>query len=243
MFATQKTTLDTPSPVHVIFASVNRSMDYTIEKNESTPAGAKIKATAIFQRLYTKNNNGHHMDEKCLIREINNAQKDIADRHFLGELDHPNDLEDTNRIATVELKNASHVITRLEVDGDYVVGEFETLTTPRGMILHSLLSDKIKTGVSIRAITNQDLIYDNDTYQKVMDFNLICYDVVHNPAFNDAYITSLLSSVYRLNPVDVSNIMNKNTPTGELITLTKSDLKELVSSMVSTVIKTIHKKK
>lgn len=242
MFANVKSPNGKPSPVHVIFASVNRSFDYKIDKEETTSNGAKLKASAIFQKLYTKNNNGHHMDEKCLIREINNAQEDIRSRHFLGELDHPGDIDDSNRIATVELNNASHLITKLEVDKDYVVGEFETLTTPRGMILHSLLTDKIKTGVSIRAITEQDIVYDRDSYQTVHDFKLICYDVVHNPAFNDAYITGLLSSVYRLNPVDVNNLVNKNKPTGELITLSKSDLKALVSSMVTTIVKAMYKK-
>lgn len=231
-------------PLSVICAGVNRSMEYKVEDEISTSAGNKIKASAIFQKLYTKNANGHHMNEACLIKEIGNAQEDIRERHFLGELDHPEDLDDLPRIMTVQLGNASHVITRMEVDGNYVVGDFETMTTPKGMILRSLLADNIKVGVSIRAVTDQDLTYDGSTYQDVNDFNLVCYDAVHNPAFSDAYVTGLLSSVYRINPVDTGNLFHKNEPTGELITLNKSELKELVSAMVSTVVKQcFHKKR
>jgi len=228
---------------HVICAAVNSSMDYKIESEENSLSGPKLKASAIFQKLYTKNANGHHFGEKRLISEIQNAQEDVRERHFLGELDHPDDLEDTGRIMTVQLKHASHVITRMEVDGNYIVGDFETLTTPNGLILRSLLSDKIKVGVSVRAITEQDIVYDGDSYQDIDDFHLVCYDTVHNPAFNDAYVTGLLSSIYKINPHDVNNLMKKNKPTGELITLNKSELKELVSSMVSSVIKTCYHKK
>lgn len=231
-----------PKTFNVICAAVNSGMEYKIDKEETTSAGPKIKASAIFQKLYTKNENGHHMDEKCLIREIGSVQPEIRERHFLGELDHPEDLENSNRIMTVELNKASHVITRLEVDGNYVVGEFETLTTPRGLILRSLLADKIKTGVSIRAVTDQELVYDKSIYQKIMDFKLICYDAVHNPAFTDAYITGLLSSVYRIKPQTANNILNNNIK-DELISLRKSELKELLSSMVSTVIKSQNIKK
>lgn len=230
-------TVNNVRPIHVICAAVNSGMDYTIEQDESTVAGPKLRASAIFQKLYTKNANGHHMDEGCLVREINRAQEAVRERHFLGELDHPDDLEDTGRIMTVQLKHASHVITRLEVDGNYVVGDFETLTTTEGLTLRALLADKIKVGVSIRAITDQDIVYDGDTYQDVKEFSLVCYDAVHNPAFSDAYVTSLLSSVYRVNPIDVDNLYHKGEATGEYITLSKAELKEVVSAMVSTVVK------
>lgn len=223
--------------LNIIFAAVNPGMDYKIASEDNSSSGPTIKAEAIFQKLYTKNANGHHMSERCLISEIERAQESIRERRFLGELDHPQNLEDTSRIATVRLDSASHIITRMEVDNNYVVGDFETLTTPKGLILRSLLAAKIKVGVSIRAITDQDIVYDGDSYQDIEDFSLICYDAVHNPAFSDAYVTGLLSSIYRINQVDVDNLMTKNKPTGELITLSKSDLKELVSSMVSTVIK------
>lgn len=229
-------------PIHVIFSSVNSKMEYKIEKEEETPSGAKIKASCIFQKLYVKNANGMHMGEKCLSREINAAQEDVRDRHFIGELDHPENLEDTARIATVQLKNASHVVTRLEIDGNYVVGDFETLTTVQGLQLRALLSDKIKVGVSIRALTEQDIVYDGSLNQDIDDFNLVSYDAVHSPAFHDAYVTGILSSIYKIHPRDVHNLMSKGEATGDLITLSKSDLKELVSSMVSSVIKLQYKK-
>jgi hypothetical protein len=64
------------------------------------------------------------------------------------------------------------------MDGSYVVGSFETLDTPNGAILASLLKDKIKVGVSIRAVTDQNVSYGLENIDTIENFNLISYDAV-----------------------------------------------------------------
>jgi len=53
---------------------------------------------------------------------------------WYGELDHPN-TEDSDRIYTVSLKEASHTIIDYKIDGDKVIGTIETLPTPNGEIV------------------------------------------------------------------------------------------------------------
>lgn len=183
---------------YLIRSIVNPLLEYKIVEGSEVKGSNKVVAEAVFQKCDDPNANGHSFPRRVLAAAVSEARENIRNRHFLGELDHPENIKDVNRIATVSLKNVSHLITNLEMDGDYVVGKFETLDTPNGMILASLLKDKIKTGVSIRAITDQDISYGSDKINNITEFTLITYDAVHNPAYSDAYVKSIMASVYKL---------------------------------------------
>lgn len=183
---------------YLIRSIVNPLLEYKIVEGSEVKGSNKVVAEAVFQKCDDPNANGHSFPRRVLAAAVDEARENIRNRHFLGELDHPENIKDVNRIATVSLKNVSHLITNLEMDGDYVVGKFETLDTPNGMILASLLKDKIKTGVSIRAITDQDISYGSDKINNITEFTLITYDAVHNPAYSDAYVKSIMASVYKL---------------------------------------------
>ena len=95
----------------------------------------------------------------------------------------------------------------------------------------SLLKDRIKTGVSIRAITDQDISYGTDTINKITEFTLITYDAVHNPAYSDAYVKSIMASVYKLD----HDYKDKK------ITITEDEFKALIAEAVMKVVKQIYK--
>ena len=227
----------------LIKALVNPIVECAIISDNRVSDG-RVKAEAIFQKCDEPNANGHAFPRSVLASAIQNIKPEIENRHFLGELDHPDDITDINRIGTVALKNASHVITKLVLDGNYVVGQFETLNTPAGNILASILKDKIKIGVSVRAITDQDISYGMDSINEIRNFQLISYDAVHNPAYSDAYVKTLISSVYRLDngnynvkPVDAA----KTDDT--LITITASEFKEYTKQLTKIVLNSIYKNK
>lgn len=50
----------------------------------------------------------------------------------------------------MKLSEVSHLITSLRLEGAKVYGEFETLNTPNGVILRSLIEHGISLGVSLR---------------------------------------------------------------------------------------------
>lgn len=216
---------------YLIRSIVNPLLEYKIIEGSEVKGSNKVVAEAVFQKCDDPNANGHVFPRRVLAAAVEEAKENVKNRHFLGELDHPENIKDVNRIATISLKNVSHLITSLEMDGDYVVGKFETLDTPNGMILASLLRDNIKTGVSIRALTDQDISYGQDRIDKINEFTLITYDAVHNPAYSDAYVKSIMASVYKLD----SDFRNKR------ITVTEDEFKAIVAEAVMKVVKQIYK--
>ena len=65
------------------------------------------------------------------MREVKNYKKIVEDRRALGELDHPEE-------SVINLRNASHMITEIWMDGPEVMGKMKVLETPSGQILRSL---------------------------------------------------------------------------------------------------------
>lgn len=216
---------------YLIRSVVNPLLEYKIIEASDIKNCNKVTAEAVFQKCDDTNANGHVFPRRVLAAAINEAKESIKNRHLLGELDHPDNIKDVNRIATISLKNVSHLITELEMDGNYVVGKFETLDTPNGLILASLLKDRIKTGVSIRAITDQDISYGMDEINKINEFTLITYDAVHNPAYSDAYVKSIMASVYKLD----YNYKNKK------IIMSEEEFKNLLSEAIIAAVKKIYK--
>ena len=197
-----------------------------VRKNDTN----KIVAEAVFQKCDDSNANGHKFPKRVLMSAVNEVASEVESRHLVGELDHPDDINDVNRIATISLKNVSHVITKLAMDGNYVVGRFETIDTPNGNILATLLREKLKVGVSIRAITDQDISYGLDSVDTINEFTLITYDAVHNPAYSDAYVKSIVSSCYKL--PNNNYIIPENVNSDKLITVTASELQDIIESVI-----------
>jgi len=85
-----------------------------------------MKIRGVFQRANEENNNGRIYPDKVLKGQLDKLQPMIMERRLCGELDHPqND--------TVKLSNASHIVTKLEMKGNEVIGEAEILKTPAGL--------------------------------------------------------------------------------------------------------------
>jgi hypothetical protein len=139
---------------------------------------------AKLQQCDAKNGNGRTYPRDVLQREIENYQKLIQDRRALGECDHPDD-------SVINLKNASHMVTRIWWDGDDVIGTVKVLSTPAGQILRGLYDSGVKFGFSSRALGSLKEGKDGngDSVQVVQpDLQLICFDAVSEPSAPGAYI-------------------------------------------------------
>ena len=100
-----------------------------------------MKIRGIFARCNEKNNNGRIYPTAVIASQLEKVQPLIAERRLCGELDHPqND--------TVRLANASHLITKLEMKGDDLIGEAEILKTPAGLTAQALINGGVKIGIS-----------------------------------------------------------------------------------------------
>ena len=101
--------------------------------------------SGIMQMTNTKNGNGREYMHETMVREVKNYQKLVREKRALGELDHPDD-------SVINLKNCSHMVTDIWIDGNNVMGKIRVLGTPAGEILRALIDGGATVGVSSRGM-------------------------------------------------------------------------------------------
>ncbi|WGH49714.1 prohead core protein [Alishewanella phage vB_AspM_Slickus01] len=143
---------------------------------ESDSQGKKFFLEGVFAEAETQNRNGRKYSIKEMTREIEKVNAAAMEgRHVLGELDHPNVLE-------VRLKNVSHKITKMWMNGNKAYGKAEILQNhPNGQIAIGLMKDNVQLGVSTRGSgkVNSSGLVEN--------YNLVTVDIVATPSARSAY--------------------------------------------------------
>jgi len=157
----------------------NCVLDVLTEAERKRLDDGSVFLVGVCQKAGVKNGNGRVYKKNTLEREIKNYQKAINERRALGELDHPDD-------SVINLKNASHIVTKMWWEGDNVMGKIEVLSTPSGQVLKELVNAGVKLGISSRGLgsvkkqNGQTIVED--------DFQLICFDMVSDPSTPGAYL-------------------------------------------------------
>lgn len=139
----------------------------------------KMRVAGVFGRCNEKNNNGRVYPTAVLEGQLKKIQPMISERRLCGELDHPqND--------SVKLSNASHLITKLEMKGDELIGEAELLNTPAGLTAQALVKGGVKIGISSRGMGT---LSEGQNGDKIVneDFRLVTFDLVADPSTRGAY--------------------------------------------------------
>jgi hypothetical protein len=96
----------------------------------------------------------------------------------------------------VELKTASHIITEMWWEGKDLYGKVEILPTPSGNILKALFENKLRVGISSRALGSVTPL--GEGVVKVEDdLDLIAWDFVSNPSNMGSYMHTQKSSGLR----------------------------------------------
>jgi len=155
---------------------------FIIENLQILNEGAKngvMKIRGTFQRAMEANNNGRVYPTAVLENQISRLQPLITERRLCGELDHPQN-------ETVKLSNASHLVTKLEMKGNEVIGEAEVLKTPAGLTAQALINGGVKIGISSRGMGT---LSEDHTGNKIVneDFKLVTFDLVADPSTRGAY--------------------------------------------------------
>ena len=157
----------------------NCVLDILTEDEKKKRGNGTVFLVGVCQKAGTKNGNGRVYRKETLQREVENYQEAIRERRALGELDHPDD-------SVINLKNASHLVTKMWWDGNNAMGKIEVLDTPSGRILKDLIGAGVKLGISSRGLgtvkeVNGDTMVEDD-------FQLICFDMVSEPSTPGAYL-------------------------------------------------------
>ena len=153
--------------------------DLLTEEEKRYVADGGMILSGIMQMTETQNGNGRVYPHNTMVREIKNYQKLVKERRALGELDHPDD-------SVINLKNASHMVTEIWMEGKNVMGKIKVLETPSGKILKELVNGGVTVGVSSRGMGSvreekgQTMVED--------DFQLICFDMVSEPSTPGAFM-------------------------------------------------------
>ena len=158
--------------------------DLLNENEKRMIANGDLVFPAKLQQCNVRNGNGRTYPRDVLEREVENYQKLIKENRAIGECDHPDD-------SVINLKNASHMITRMYWDGDSVLGIVKVLKTPSGDILRGLYNSGVLFGFSSRAMGSLKESRDaqGNSIQVVQDdLQLICFDAVSEPSSPGAYV-------------------------------------------------------
>lgn len=147
---------------------------------EARSANGTLALRGVLQRAAQKNQNGRVYPKTILMREATKYQEIINERRALGELDHPDS-------SVINLKNVSHTVTKLEWNGDDLIGTIEILTTPSGNIARELIRNNIRLGISSRGLGSVREISEN-TVEVQDDFELLCFDLVSSPSTRGAFM-------------------------------------------------------
>ncbi len=135
--------------------------------------------SGIMQMTETQNGNGRVYQHSTMVREVQNYQKLVKENRALGELDHPDD-------SVINLRNCSHMVTEIWMEGKNVMGKIKVLDTPSGKILKELVNGGVTVGVSSRGMGSvreekgRTIVED--------DFQLICFDMVSEPSTPGAFM-------------------------------------------------------
>ncbi len=144
-----------------------------------------MKIRGIFMQAETKNRNGRLYPKEVLMKEVSRYNKEfITQGRAFGELGHPEG-------PTVNLDRVSHMITRLEPDGNNFIGEAKLLSTPMGEIAKALIRDGGKLGVSSRGMGS--LESKNGVNYVKDDFYLAtAADIVADPSAPQAFVEGIM---------------------------------------------------
>lgn len=148
---------------------------------ESSQGSGPLRVKGIFQRADVENLNGRKYPKGLWEKVL--SSKDIREsvkaRSMIGEVDHPSAGE-------MKLRQASHVITNLEMQPDgTVLGEAEILDTEAGRHLRKLFEANIRVGISSRG--SGSTMEESGTEIVQEDFRLDTFDFVATPSTPGAY--------------------------------------------------------
>lgn len=137
-----------------------------------------------FIEMNRRNRNGRIYESTIMVPEVERFIKEkVNTRRAIGAPYHP-------VVSTLNLSEASHLITELVQSGDVYIGKAEILDTdPYGRNIKVLMDANIQLAVSTRGLGNinsQGIVGEN--------YKIISVDLVSEPSANTAFVENILES-------------------------------------------------
>jgi hypothetical protein len=168
-----------------LLSEVCEDVHYITEAKEDGKSSYFIEG--VFMQGNLKNRNGRVYPVEILEKEVARYNKEyIQKNRAYGELGHPQG-------PTINLERVSHLITKMERDGDNFVGRAKIMSeTPYGAIVKSLIKEGAQLGVSSRGMGT--LRTGKGGAQEVgKDFYLATAgDIVADPSAPNAFVEGIM---------------------------------------------------
>ena len=182
----------------------------TLALTEAKGAKDPYTLSGTFSGFDSKNQNDRYYTRALWENVVAEFAPKVTNRNLMGELDHPvAPKEDLNRVSTVKLAEASHVITEMKIDGDRVFGTIELLNTPAGQIAKALVDAKVPINVSSRALGSL-VRRDGKSYVDEATYAFTTFDLVADPSFvtaclNEGSDSDLTAKIQKIAESDPKN--------------------------------------
>jgi hypothetical protein len=147
----------------------------------------KYYVEGIFIQGNSPNRNRRIYPMAVLEKEVGRyVRESINENRALGELGHPES-------PTINLDRVSHQIMKLTREGNDYIGKAKILDTPNGRIVESFLKEKIKIGMSTRAMGS--LVEKNGIMEVQDDLRLATAgDFVADPSAHKAFVNGIMEN-------------------------------------------------
>ena len=160
--------------------------DITVEE-QNRGSEMRYYISGPYMQYDTKNKNNRKYIKEEMLNDVERFQREMIDTGRAGgELGHSTEPE-------IDLSRLCHKILSLEHDekGKHFIGRSLVLSTPSGKILESLIKDKVKTGMSTKALGQ---IKESNDSNIVTNFYLVGVDAVYDPSYSSAFVNGILES-------------------------------------------------
>ena len=117
--------------------------------------------------------------------------------------------------AKIHMDRASHIITKLWMEGKIVYGRIEVINddrSPCGSLLSCYIDRKIQVGVSSRGVGDMEIVMHEgeDCYEVQPGYAIITFDTVAEPSVRDAKLKRLNESLQkRISPKQLREMREK----------------------------------
>lgn len=159
---------------------MTQSVFEAVETQQTNPSVLKTVKGIVAD--FNPNRNGRVYPRELWERVINSeyTKEMMASKMLLGEADHPFD----DRVE-ISIKEVSHAINKLWIEGDKVMAELDILNTTNGQKVATLIDYGSKIGVSSRGAGSVT----TDGHVDPTDYQFFTFDIVCRPSVQAARIT------------------------------------------------------
>lgn len=137
----------------------------------------------VFMQAGIANKNKRNYPRPVMESALDKFGSLIQEKRALGELGHPQGPQ-------INLDRVSHLITKLEWNGNDVIGRAKVLNTPNGQIVKNFIDEGVKLGVSSRGLGSVKALRDGIS-EVQNDFQLATIDIVADPSAPNAFVEGL----------------------------------------------------